>query len=244
MKRQQNSNKSALYAGQRRMVGDRLREYMREHHLRQVDILTKAEPFFTDKVKVTKTDLSQYINNKTEPRSDKLHILAQALDVDEAWLLGFEEGEPDIKLAGGADDFDNQYYPEYLPFMVPVLKPVVSRDYPLEVGSFADYKDIAFPELSFDDLYAVRCPDGALAPTIPAGALVLFYEKKKVPDGKIAVALLPNGPEHYRVFIRRVEHANGETLLLANDPRYLPIVVNSKSKAKIIGQAVKVDFYL
>lgn len=48
MKRQQISNKSAMYAGQRRMVGDRLREYMRSHQLRQVDILTKAEPFFTD----------------------------------------------------------------------------------------------------------------------------------------------------------------------------------------------------
>lgn len=87
-------------------------------------------------------------------------------------------------------------------------------------------------------------PGRSIGPAIPAEALVLFYEKKQVPDGKIAIALLPNGPEHYQVFIRRVEHANGEMLLLADDSRYLPIVVNSKSKAKIIGQAVKVDYDL
>lgn len=78
----------------RRTVGERLREYMAVHGLKQVDILEKTRPYFTDKVKISKTDLSQYVNGKTEPRSDKLHILAKGLGVSEQWLLGFDDGAP------------------------------------------------------------------------------------------------------------------------------------------------------
>ena len=78
----------------RRTVGERLREYMAVHGLKQVDILEKTRPYFTDKVKISKTDLSQYVNGKTEPRSDKLYILAKGLGVSEQWLLGFEDGAP------------------------------------------------------------------------------------------------------------------------------------------------------
>lgn len=78
----------------RRTVGERLREYMAVHGLKQVDILEKTRPYFTDKVKISKTDLSQYVNGKTEPRSDKLYILAKGLGVSEQWLLGFDDGAP------------------------------------------------------------------------------------------------------------------------------------------------------
>lgn len=91
MKKNQNADKAELYSGNRAAVGDRLKEYMETHNLKQVDIIEKTKPFSTSKLKITKTDLSQYVNNKTEPRSDKLHLLAKALDVDEAWLLGFDE---------------------------------------------------------------------------------------------------------------------------------------------------------
>lgn len=71
-------------------TGKRLKQLMADRGLRQVDILEKAAPFFTDKTKISKTDLSQYINDKTEPRQDKLFILAKALNVNEAWLMGFD----------------------------------------------------------------------------------------------------------------------------------------------------------
>ena len=67
---------------------------MAVHGLKQVDILEKTRPYFTDKVKISKTDLSQYVNGKTEPRSDKLYILAKGLGVSEQWLLGFDDGAP------------------------------------------------------------------------------------------------------------------------------------------------------
>lgn len=73
----------------RNSVGSRLKVIMNQRNLKQIDILNLAKPFFTDNVKISKTDLSQYVNNKTEPRADKLNILSLALNVQQQWLLGY-----------------------------------------------------------------------------------------------------------------------------------------------------------
>lgn len=74
-------------------VGQRLKSLMAQRNLKQVDILRLAAPYFDNKTKVSKTDLSQYINGRSEPRSDKLDILARALNVSQAWLLGYGDAE-------------------------------------------------------------------------------------------------------------------------------------------------------
>lgn len=78
-------------------VGERLNQIMSERGLKQKDILDKAEPYFTNEVKISKSDLSQYVSGKTEPRSDKLYILAKALNVSEQWLLGYDDESADNK---------------------------------------------------------------------------------------------------------------------------------------------------
>lgn len=78
-------------------VGERLNQIMSERGLKQKDILDKAEPYFTNEVKISKSDLSQYVSGKTEPRSDKLYILAKALNVSEQWLLGYDDENADDK---------------------------------------------------------------------------------------------------------------------------------------------------
>lgn len=69
----------------------RLKEIMRERNLRQVDILNKVQPFCkTYNVKMNKSDISQYVSGKVEPSQEKLVILGMALNVTEAWLMGFD----------------------------------------------------------------------------------------------------------------------------------------------------------
>ena len=72
-------------------TADRLAAIMKERNLKQVDILRAAKPF-CDKygVKLAKNDLSQYVNGKVEPGQEKLTILGLALNISEAWLMGFD----------------------------------------------------------------------------------------------------------------------------------------------------------
>lgn len=70
---------------------ERLKEIMAERHLRQVDVLNLAKPFCEKYgVKLTKPDISQYLSHQVEPGREKLFILALALEVDDAWLMGYD----------------------------------------------------------------------------------------------------------------------------------------------------------
>ena len=64
---------------------------MAKNGLRQIDILNKAIPFCKKyNVKLGRNDLSQYISGKVEPSQKKLTVLAEALEVNEAWLMGYD----------------------------------------------------------------------------------------------------------------------------------------------------------
>ena len=69
----------------------RLKKIMEDKNLRQTDILNLAIPFCNMyNVKMNKSDISQYCAGKTEPNQKKLFVLGKALNVSEAWLMGFD----------------------------------------------------------------------------------------------------------------------------------------------------------
>lgn len=72
-------------------TAQRLREIMSQRGLRQVDIIHMAEPYCEKyKIQLGKSDLSQFVSGKVVPGQWKLSILAMALGVSEAWLMGFD----------------------------------------------------------------------------------------------------------------------------------------------------------
>lgn len=68
--------------GRKAELKDRLREAIEEAGMRPIDLVEKAG--------VPKSMLSYYLNGKTKPKADRLHIIAKVLDVSEAWLLGYD----------------------------------------------------------------------------------------------------------------------------------------------------------
>lgn len=69
----------------------RLKEIMEKRGLKQIDILNSCRPYCKKyDVKLSKGLLSQYVNGSAAPGQDKLYILARALNVNEAWLMGFD----------------------------------------------------------------------------------------------------------------------------------------------------------
>lgn len=69
----------------------RLKTIMSTRGLRQIDILNLTAPYCKKyNVKMNKSDISQYCSGKVEPNQEKLFILGNALNVNEAWLMGFD----------------------------------------------------------------------------------------------------------------------------------------------------------
>lgn len=72
-------------------TASRLQEIMDTRKIKQVDILALCKPFCEKYgVRLGRNDLSQYVNGKVEPGSEKLTILGLALGVNEAWLMGYD----------------------------------------------------------------------------------------------------------------------------------------------------------
>jgi transcriptional regulator with XRE-family HTH domain len=42
------------------------------------------------KTKIPKSAMSQYISGSFEPKQDRIYLIAQALSVSEAWLMGYD----------------------------------------------------------------------------------------------------------------------------------------------------------
>lgn len=67
---------------EKKELKDRLVEGLALRGMRAIDL--------AEKTGINKTTISYYMNGKTTPRSSKLYLIAQALDVSEAWLLGYD----------------------------------------------------------------------------------------------------------------------------------------------------------
>lgn len=61
---------------------DRLKEALDARSMRAVDL--------TEKAGVPKSAVSFYLAGKSKPKADRLYKIAQALDVSETWLLGYD----------------------------------------------------------------------------------------------------------------------------------------------------------
>ena len=72
-------------------VAARLNSIMKQRGLKQVDVLNLAKPYCEKyNIKLAKNYLSQYCNGKNEPGKDILNVLSLALNVNPAWLQGFD----------------------------------------------------------------------------------------------------------------------------------------------------------
>ena len=60
---------------------DRLNAAMQLRGVRAVDLVERTG--------IPKGAISYYLSGKSQPKADRLHLIAKTLDVSEAWLLGY-----------------------------------------------------------------------------------------------------------------------------------------------------------
>lgn len=62
----------------------RLKKAMDARNMKPVDLVEKTG--------IPKGQISYYLSGKTTPKNDRLYLISKALDVSEAWLLGYDVG--------------------------------------------------------------------------------------------------------------------------------------------------------
>lgn len=204
----------------------RLKRLLSERNLRQVDILEKAAPYCKKYgVKLTKSDLSQYVSGKFAPGQDKLSILGLALNVSEAWLMGYDVPmERSTTCETESEKPAGTIPPGFLP--MPEMEQV-----PL-IGSIAcgtpilaeqNIEGSACVPAAWRATFSLVCKGDSMAPRIQDGDLVAIRRQPEVENGEIAAVRIGEEATLKRVYKRegflelRPENSNYESIILIGE---------------------------
>ena len=174
----------------------RLQRILSERGLKQVDVLERALPYCKEYgIKLNKSDLSQYVSGKVEPGQDKLTVLGLALNVSEAWLMGFDVP---MERNSANDTVPPGFEP--LPKMVkrPLVGSIACGEPITAEENIEDYVDV--PENAQCD-FCLRCKgDSMIDAGIHDGDVVYIHIQPQVENGQIAAVRIDGEATLKRVF--------------------------------------------
>ncbi len=209
----------------------RLKTLMSERNLRQIDILDLVKPYcIQHNIKIGKSDLSQYVNGKTEPKSDKVGILALALNVSEAWLMGYDVPR-NREFTEDMPPYDN---------IIPIKKKSVPMLGEIACGepSFADHQYNTYVEAD-DNInadFCLRCKgDSMIGDGINDGDIIFIRKQDTVENGEIACVVIDD-----EATLKHVYMSDSNITLIASNTNYAPMVYGEHDAGtiKILGKAV------
>lgn len=178
----------------------RLKRLLSEKGIKQVDVLKMAEPYCRKyNIKLSKSDLSQYVTGKVAPGQEKLTILGMALGVSEAWLMGY-----DVPMKRDSTRFqaDSKVPDGFQPLPEMSSVPRVGRiacGTPILAEENIEALD-SVPSAWRAD-FTLVCVGDSMTPRIQDGDLVAVRKQDEVENGEIAAVRIDNEATLKRVFV-------------------------------------------
>ena len=183
---------------------------------------------------IPKSAMSQYVSGKFVPKQTRIYLLAKALNVNEAWLMGY-----DVPMERTSNTSENltEKYPQLQP-----LPPM--RKIPL-LGAVACGKPIYREEDEWISLpndinadFCLRCVgDSMINARINDGDIVFIKACPEVDNGQIAAVSIDN-----EVTLKRVYYypEKNKLVLYPENPAYEPFVYTNEelNYIRILGKAV------
>ena len=71
-----------MYIGRAETCADRIKKALEIKGMKQSDLRRLT--------KIPKSSMSQYMSGDYEPKQDRIYLIAKALNVSEAWLMGYD----------------------------------------------------------------------------------------------------------------------------------------------------------
>lgn len=224
-------------------TAERLQQIIRDRGIKQADILAAAQPYCERYgVKLNKSDLSQFVNGKSNPGQWKLTVLALALNVSESWLMGLDvpmerqssdSTEDSVKLLGSISNL----LPLPKTRKVPRLGTIACGEPILAQENIENY-DRAPEGVNCD--FTLKCKgDSMVGARIHDGDIVYIRLQEEVENGEIAAVLVDDSGES-NATLKRVYLYENQIVLQAENPKYSPWVYTGEdmNKVRIIGKAV------
>lgn len=180
---------------------------------------------------IPKSAMSQYVSGKFKPKQTRTYLIAQALNVNESWLMGFDS-EPMDKVKRS---LPQNLIPLKKLRSVPILG-IIPCGEPVMAEQHFDGAVMLPEDVNAD--FALRCQgDSMIDVNIQDGDMVFIRETPIVENGEIAAVIIGEEATLKKVYFQE----DTITLMPANSA-YEPFVYKKEemNEIRICGKAVAV----
>ena len=179
---------------------------------------------------LAKSSLSRYFNKTRGFPVNKVNVFAKALHVKPEDILG-------VAPAGLKTVYDLGMHP----VKIPILGNIACGEPILAEQNIEGYTTELFDEEPDGTLFALKCQGDSMEPKIPNGATVIVREQPTVEDDEIAAVLVDDNEE---ATLKRIKHIGNQVMLMPENQKYDPIILNKENPGRILGKVIKVSYDL
>lgn len=195
---------------------------------------------------IPKSAMSQYISGAFKPKQTRTYLIAKALNVNEAWLMGYDVPMERIQTSESEKTNESSETLESLMKKYDNIKPVKLKRFPL-LGEIACGEPIFADEdrescvMADMDINADFCltakGDSMINARINDGDIVFIKEMPMVDNGDIAAVIIDDEATLKKVYYYPDK---GKLVLYPENPNYEPFIYVGEelNSIRILGKAV------
>lgn len=124
---------------------------------------------------------------------------------------------------------------------IPIIGTIACGTPILAEQNIDGYTTELFEEKPDGTLFALKCQGDSMEPKIPNGATVTVRLQPTVEDDEIAAVLVDDDEE---ATLKRVKHVGKQVMLMPENKKYDPILLNKENPGRILGKVIKVSYSL
>ena len=200
---------------------NRLSDALRIRNMKPIEL--------SEKTGIDKSKISSYMSGRYKAKQDGIHILSKVLNVDPAWLMGYDVPMNNNNI--NIEDKSKQF------FICPVYGKISAGQPNWAEDCFDGYLPID-PTLmnisSPDECFFLRVNGQSMNKVIKDGAYALIRKTDFVENGEIAVVLVNGFDATLKKFTKQ-----GDVIVLepmSDDPTITTQVYNKDTSIKVIGK--------
>jgi len=172
---------------------------------------------------VSNAAVSYWLSGEKYPRIDKIQKIADYFNVPKSSLT--EQRATNII----------EIQPNFV--KIPILGTIACGNPITAEQNIEEFTYELADDLPTGNIFALTAKGDSMEPTIPNGSKVFIREQPDCENGEIAAVLL-NGDNE--ATLKRIRKQGKTIILLPDNPKYGPIIVDEYNPARIIGKAIRV----
>lgn len=219
---------------------NRLKKALDYNNMRPIDLANKT--------KISKAQICNYLKGTYKAKQDKLYIIAKALDVSEAWLMGYDvdmdrEWFPDNKEDLTNITIDNARYIETTTktVKIPILGKVPAG-IPIEaIEDIIGYEEIPASMLrDGNNYFSLKIDGDSMYPDYKTGDIIIIRQQSDCNSGDDCVVMVNGDDATFKRVVKQEKSIILKPLNNEYEPYYFDEYEIMTKPVKIIGVAVEV----